>query len=63
VLVALLRWGDRWMADDLGPPVELRHKGCGATMVPELACPECGAWVTARDMEATAAAPIVDRIR
>ena len=53
VLVSLLRWGDRWMADDLGPPVELRHKGCGATMVPELACPACGEWVTAWDVQAT----------
>jgi DNA-binding HxlR family transcriptional regulator len=52
VLVSLLGWGDRWMADDLGPPVELRHKGCGAVMVPELACPACGEWVSARDVEA-----------
>ncbi len=50
VLVALLRWGDRWMADG-PPPLELRHKDCGATMVPELACPACGEWVTATDVE------------
>ena len=53
VVVSLLGWGDRWMTDDLGPPVALRHKGCGEPMVPELACPACGEWVGARDVEAT----------
>ena len=56
VIVSLLAWGDRWMADDTGPPVELRHKGCGAVMHPELACPECGEWLAARDVTATAVA-------
>jgi len=56
VIVSLLRWGDRWMADELGPPVELRHRGCGEVMVPDLACPACGAWVSARDVEAVALA-------
>jgi DNA-binding HxlR family transcriptional regulator len=50
VLVSLLTWGDRWMPDTDGPPVELRHKDCGQTMHPELACPECGEWVGARDV-------------
>jgi len=57
VIVSLLAWGDRWMADEEGPPVELRHKGCGAVMHPELACPECGEWLDARDVSATALAP------
>jgi DNA-binding HxlR family transcriptional regulator len=53
VVVSLLRWGDRWMSSAAGPPVELRHRACGHPMHPELACPECGEWVEARDMEAT----------
>jgi DNA-binding HxlR family transcriptional regulator len=53
VLIALLGWGDRWMArDGEPPPVELRHRGCGATIHPELACPACGERLTARDLEA-----------
>ena len=52
VIVSLLTWGDRWMADDDGPPVEFRHKDCGHAMHPELACPECGEWVGARDISA-----------
>jgi DNA-binding HxlR family transcriptional regulator len=53
VLISLLRWGDRWMADEGDPPpVELRHRACGATMTPELACPSCRELLTARDIEA-----------
>jgi DNA-binding HxlR family transcriptional regulator len=53
VLISLLRWGDRWMADEGDPPpVELRHHACGATMTPELACPSCRVLLTARDIEA-----------
>ena len=36
-LVALMQWGDRWLAED-GPPVEVRHKRCGATVHAELRC-------------------------
>jgi len=52
VLISLLRWGDKWMPDKDGPPVIVSHKGCGHVVVPELACPECGEWLTATDMEA-----------
>ncbi len=51
VLASLMRWGDKWMNGTDEPPVELRHRGCGAVMMPELACPECGEWVGARDVE------------
>lgn len=37
VLVALMQWGDRWEQNE-GPPVELRHKGCGARVTAELRC-------------------------
>jgi DNA-binding HxlR family transcriptional regulator len=52
VIASLLSWGDRWMANDQGPPLELVHRGCGRQMVPVLSCPECGEWVSARDVEA-----------
>jgi DNA-binding HxlR family transcriptional regulator len=51
VIVSLLRWGDRWMAGEEGPPVTLVHRSCGHTMVPELSCPECGDVVQARDVQ------------
>ena len=54
VLVSLVRWGDRWMAGEAGPPVELIHRGCGHVVMPVLACPYCAEPVTARDMRAQA---------
>jgi hypothetical protein len=30
VLMTLREWGDRYLAED-GPPLEVRHKGCGAS--------------------------------
>jgi DNA-binding HxlR family transcriptional regulator len=30
VLMALREWGDRYMAED-GPPLKVRHRGCGST--------------------------------
>jgi DNA-binding HxlR family transcriptional regulator len=42
VIVSLLRWGDRWMADADGPPLTLVHRACGHRMHPALVCPDCG---------------------
>lgn len=42
VLVALMQWGDAWMADEKGPPVELEHRACGHRTRPIFACSECG---------------------
>ncbi len=36
-LVALMRWGDRWIDTDDGP-VELRHRECGARVGVEVRC-------------------------
>jgi HxlR-like helix-turn-helix len=30
VLAAMIRWGDRWLAGDAGPPIELRDRKSGA---------------------------------
>lgn len=42
VLMSLSRWGDEWMADDAGVPLEYVHQACGARMAPVLACSDCG---------------------
>lgn len=41
-LVALLHWGDRYLAPD-GPPVVLHHDGCGGPVTTRVICEECGA--------------------
>jgi DNA-binding HxlR family transcriptional regulator len=40
VLVALLDWGDRYLADPDGPPMLATHRGCGAQVHAELRCTE-----------------------
>ncbi len=52
VIVSLLRWGDRWMAGEGGPPLTLVHKACGHRMHPALVCPDCGEPVGPHDVAA-----------
>jgi hypothetical protein len=52
LIVSMTRWGDRWMAGEDGPPVELVHKACGHVIVPALSCPGCREPIGARDMQA-----------
>jgi DNA-binding HxlR family transcriptional regulator len=51
VLMALREWGDRYMAEE-GPPLEIRHRGCGGTPTLELRCEKCGEQVGPREAEA-----------
>lgn len=39
--VALLRWGDHWIAGDTGAPIILSHKSCGAALEATLYCGAC----------------------
>ena len=40
VLVAVARWGDRYLADPEGPPVDVVHRDGGAPLQPALECAE-----------------------
>ncbi len=42
VLLALLEWGDRWFADQNGPPLVLRHRTCGKHLHLRVRCGVCG---------------------
>jgi DNA-binding HxlR family transcriptional regulator len=42
LLLAMLAWGDRWKAGDKGPPVLIRHLGCGELTRAEIRCACCG---------------------
>jgi DNA-binding HxlR family transcriptional regulator len=61
VIVALLRWGDRWMAGAAGPPVALVHKPCGHRMHPALVCPDCGQPIAPQDIAAELGTPPAER--
>jgi len=51
VTIALLKWGDRYYADD-GPPRLILHRDCGGEVTEQLTCAKCGAELDARDVEA-----------
>lgn len=53
VLVALRRWGDRWLAPERGPSFDLHHRSCGGGVGVHVTCEECGDELTARDVRVT----------
>jgi DNA-binding HxlR family transcriptional regulator len=55
VMIALMRWGDTWMADEQGPPMTLVHRTCGHATTPSLVCSHCGGAIEPRAMQANAA--------
>jgi DNA-binding HxlR family transcriptional regulator len=49
VLIGLLRWGDRYLAGEAGPPLEVVHRACGHPVAAAVICSGCGETVAARD--------------
>lgn len=50
-IVMLMRWGDRWLDEGGGAPLELVHRVCGEVTRPRVDCDRCGRAIEARDME------------
>jgi DNA-binding HxlR family transcriptional regulator len=50
VLLALLSWGDRWTAKRAGPPMLMRHEGCGELVEAEVRCSSCDEPLRAREV-------------
>jgi DNA-binding HxlR family transcriptional regulator len=38
VMIAVAAWGDRYLAEPEGPPLEFVHRDCGSGLRPELHC-------------------------
>ena len=53
ILVALLDWGDRHIADPEGPAMLLHHRDCGAPVHADLRCDAGHEHLTTRDVSAT----------
>jgi DNA-binding HxlR family transcriptional regulator len=49
VIVSLVQFGDQYYAPD-GPPLVMRHKGCGGGLDAHRTCERCGEKLTARDV-------------
>ena len=45
-LVALMRWGDKWLAGDEGPPLVLAHRTCGHELDQSFVCWHCDTTVS-----------------
>ena len=49
--IALMQFGDRWLADGKPAPLTLVHISCGCDSHPLVACSHCGEGVNARDVK------------
>jgi DNA-binding HxlR family transcriptional regulator len=52
VLIGLMQWGDRYVADASGGPVVLEHRACGHPVQAVTMCEACGTPVTPRQTAA-----------
>ena len=48
IILALMNWGDRWLAGKEGPPLLLYHEDCGHRLKSVMCCAHCGKPVHAR---------------
>jgi DNA-binding HxlR family transcriptional regulator len=51
-IVALLQFGDKYLAPPAGPPMLLLHRDCGGELDGRRVCKTCGTPVELRDVEA-----------
>jgi DNA-binding HxlR family transcriptional regulator len=54
VLMAMVAWGDKWLAGEAGAPVLYRHHACGEISHVELSCSHCGKPMHATDIDVLA---------
>lgn len=53
IVLAFMNWGDKWLADDDGPPLVLHHEACNHHLQPVMSCRHCGEEVSPRDVSYT----------
>ena len=51
LLLVMVRWGDRWLAGEAGPPVLYRHHACGQISHVEPHCSVCDQPMHAADID------------
>jgi DNA-binding HxlR family transcriptional regulator len=52
VTVSLLKWGDRHLAGEQGPPRLILHRECGGEIDERFRCTKCGADLSHEDVQA-----------
>ena len=48
IVLAIMNWGDRWLAGGEEPPLVLYHENCGHRLEPIMKCAHCGESIQAR---------------
>ena len=51
ILLTMMNWGDKWLDQGLGAPVEYLHKPCEHKFTPVLVCSECGEPLNFREVQ------------
>ena len=51
LLMAMVKWGDTWLAGEAGPPALYRHHACGQISSVEPHCAHCGEVMHASDVD------------
>ncbi len=51
VLMALARWGDRWLDEGSGAPIEFVHRKCGQATTARVVCAHCGEDIGAHNVQ------------
>jgi len=62
ILMSLLAWGDRWLADG-DVPLHVTHTDCGHQMHAVSVCSECAGSIDAFNLEPAPVPPVIDAIR
>jgi DNA-binding HxlR family transcriptional regulator len=55
IVLMIMRWGDRWLVSEGGPPLVLYHERCGNRLEPVVVCSCCGEEVDPREVRYGAA--------
>lgn len=51
IIMSMMKWGDTWLDEGLGAPVEYTHKLCDHKFTPVLVCSECGEPINAKNVQ------------
>ncbi|WP_028934692.1 winged helix-turn-helix transcriptional regulator [Pseudonocardia spinosispora] len=62
VLAAMIRWGDRWLADPEGPPIELHDRRTGDRVQPAVVDAATGEPLDIRNIRATPGPSLPDHL-
>lgn len=50
VVLSIVQWGDKHMADERGAPIVRRHEKCGNIVQGKMVCSDCGEELDAREL-------------